>query len=115
MGTTYYIFLVLIVIAFLACIIITVFDNTDGKKVKKEEKRFDKKFKSRRSLYNDYVNNNIANNYYSYSNMFKKTSSNDLCYTTEVNIQINEPKITSVEEVVSTPIIRSIVSLDINE
>ena len=115
MGTTYYIFLVLVVIAFLACIVITVFDNTSGIKRERKVKRFDKNFKSRRSLYSDYVNNNMSNNYYSYSNLSKKINNKDLYYTTEVNIQISEPKITSIEDVVSTPIIKSVVSFDANE
>ena len=115
MGSMYYMFLVLIVMSFLACIVVIVFDNTDFKKIKKEEKRFDKNFKSRRSLYNNYVDKMTSNAFYSYSNLSKKIESNDLCYTTEVNIQISEQKITSVEEVVSSPIIKSVYSLDTNE
>ena len=110
MSSMYYIFLVLIVVAFLACVVITVFDNTKGQK---KEKRFDTKYKSRRSLYNDFVNKMPSNNFYSYSNLSKQiNSSSDMSYTTEVNIQISEPKITSVEEVRSTPFIKSVVTID---
>ena len=68
MGTFYYVILILIIASFLACIVFTVFDN--NKDIPKVEKK-NTNFKSRRTLYSDYVDRVSTNNYYSY-NYYKK-------------------------------------------
>lgn len=96
MGTLYYIVLVIIIISFLACIVFTVFDNNKG--IPKPEKKMTT-FKSRRTLYSDYLEKVSENNYYSYNYYKKRDVCNEIERLDEVVEPYEEPVVTTVMEV----------------
>ena len=97
----YYIFLAIILVSFLACVIVTICDNSESNRERKE-KVDDSNFKSRRSLYNDYLNRVKVNyNYYSYSNKVRTETMPIVEEETEEIIDTYvEPVITSVTDYV---------------
>ena len=97
MGTLYYAILVLIIISFLACIVFTVFDNNKG--IPKPEKKMTT-FRSRRTLYSDYLEKVSNNNYYSYNYYKKKDDFADIERLDEEPVEVYEdPIVTSIMEV----------------
>ena len=97
MGVIYYIILSIIVVAFLVCIVFTVFDNT--KDIPKAEKKMTT-FKSRRTLYSDYLERVSENNYYSY-NYYKKKDHVEIldCEDKNKSKTVEQPTITSITEI----------------